>query len=361
MKVETPKKTKNSPESSLSRIGVDLSKSTFHVVGLDADGKKILRRKFNREGFKAWLARPDLPRVIVAMEACGGAQWWGTHCQSLGHTPMLIPPHHVKPFATSQKNDINDAEAIGEASLRPKTTSVPVKTPEQQDLSMLIAARQGMIKERTALAARIRAFLLERGVALPQGISHLGERLSTILDDGTNTLTLVTRTLIRKLQNSLRCLSETIEELETMMDTLAKTDETSRRLQTIPGIGPMVSASLVAVIGNPKRFRNGRDMAAFLGLVPSQHTSGDKIRLGRITKHGDTGLRSLLVEGAQSAIRAAEMTGSGKMKDGNLRAWILELKKRKDTQNKAAVALANKMVRMAWAIWTKGTTYTAAA
>jgi transposase len=361
MKVETPKKKKITPESSLVTVCVDLSKSTFHVVGLDTGGNKILRKKFNREGFRDWLARTDLPRVIVAMEACGGAQWWGTYCQSLGHTPKLIPPHQVKPYATSQKNDYNDAEAIGEAALRPKTTSVPVKTPEQQDLSMLIAARQGMIKERTALAARIRAFLLERGFALPQGISHLGERLSTILDEGTNTLTIVTRTLIRTLQSELSRLSETIGEIETMMNALVKTDETSRRLQTIPGIGPMVSASLVAVIGNPKRFRNGRDMAAFLGLVPSQHTSGDKIRLGRITKHGDTGLRSLLVEGAQSAIRAAEMTGSGKMKDGKLRAWVLELKKRKDTPNKVAVALANKMVRMAWAIWTKGTTYTAAA
>ena len=218
-----------------------------------------------------------------------------------------------------------------------------------------------MVKERTALSSRIRAFLLERGFALPQGISVLESRLSEVLDDETNTLTLVARTLIRTLQGEIRHLSKTIEHLATMMKTLAQVDGTSRRLQTIPGIGPLVSASLVAVIGNPKRFRNGRDMAAFLGLVPSQHTSGDKIRLGRITKHGDTGLRSLLVEGAQSAIRAAEMTGSGKMKDGKLRSWVLALRKRKDTPNKAAVALANKMVRMAWAIWTKGTTYTVAA
>ncbi|MGC8500742.1 MAG: IS110 family transposase, partial [Leptospirillia bacterium] len=140
MKVETPKKTKAPLESTLARVCVDLSKSTFHVVGLDAEGNKVLRRKFNRENFKEWLARPDLPKVIVAMEACGGAQWWGAYCQSLGHTPMMIPPHQVKPYATSQKNDFNDAEAIGEASLRPRTTSVPVKTPNQQDLSMLIAS-----------------------------------------------------------------------------------------------------------------------------------------------------------------------------------------------------------------------------
>ena len=361
MKVETPKKAKAPLESPLARVCVDLSKSTFHVVGLDAEGNKVLRRKFNRENFKEWLARPDLPKVIVAMEACGGAQWWGAYCQSLGHTPMMIPPHQVKPYATSQKNDYNDAEAIGEASLRPKTTSVPVKTPEQQDLSMLIAARQGMIKERTALAARIRAFLLERGFALPRGIGHLEGRLSDLLDDGTNSLTLVTRTLIRTLQSDLRHLSERIGEIDSMIKALARTDETSQRLQTIPGVGPIVAASLIAVIGDPGRFENGRDMAAFLGLVPSQHTSGDKIRLGRITKHGDTGLRSLLVEGAHAAIQAAETTGSGKMKDGKLRAWILELKKRKETPNKVAVALANKIARMAWAIWTKGTIYTAAA
>jgi transposase len=162
MKIQTPKKTKASPESALARVGVDLSKNVFHVMGLDAQGNKILRKKFNREGFQSWLARLDHP-VVVSMEACGGAQWWGQVCQSLGHTPMLIPPHHVKPFATSQKNDFNDAEAIGEASLRPRTTRVPVKTPEQQDLAMLISARQGLINDRTALANRTRAFLLERG------------------------------------------------------------------------------------------------------------------------------------------------------------------------------------------------------
>ena len=161
---------------------------------------------------------------------------------------------------------------------------------------MLIASRQRMIKERTALASRIRAFLLERGFALPRGIGHLEGRLSYLLDDGTNSLTLVTRTLIRTLQRELRHLSERIGEIDAMIKTIARTDETSQRLQGIPGVGPMVAASLIAVIGDPGRFKNGRDMAAFLGLVPSQHTSGDKIRLERITKHGDTGLRSLLVE-----------------------------------------------------------------
>ena len=361
MKVETPKKTKITSESTLVTVCVDLSKNTFHVVGLDAEGKKILRRKFNREGFRDWLARPELPRVIVAMEACGGAQWWGQLCQSLLHTPMLIPPHHVKPFATSQKNDFNDAEAIGEASLRPRTTRVPVKTPEQQDLAMLISARQGLINDRTALVNRTRAFLLERGFVLPLGIAALQNRLPELLDDGANSLTLVTRTLIRELQAQIRSQTEKIGEIDAMMKMLVRSNETGRRLQTVPGVGPLIAAALISVIGDPKRFGSGRDMAAFLGLVPSQHTSGDKVRLGRVTKRGDSGLRSLLVQGAQAALRAAELSGSGKMKDGKLRTWLLDLLKRKDTRNKAVVALANKMARMAWAIWKNDTVYTAAA
>ncbi len=360
MKIQTPKKTKAFQESALARVGVDLSKNVFHVVGLDAQGNKILRKKFNREGFQGWLARLD-NSVVVSMEACGGAQWWGQVCQSLGHTPMLIPPHHVKPFATSPKNDFNDAEAIGEASFRPRTTTVPVKTPEQQDLAMLIAARQGIINDRTALANRTRAFLLERGFVLPLGLAALENRLSEILDEGKNALTQVSHTLIRELQAQIRYQTEKIGEIDAMMKTLVRSDETGRRLQTIPGVGPLIAAALTAVIGDPNRFGSGRDMAAFLGLVPSQHTSGDKVRLGRITKRGDSGLRSLLVQGAQSALRAAEMSGSGKMKDGKLRTWLLDLLKRKDTRNKAVVALANKMARMAWAIWKNDTIYHAAA
>ena len=226
---------------------------------------------------------------------------------------------------------------------------------------MLIAARQGIINDRTALANRIRAFLLERGFVLPLGLAALENRLSEILDEGKNALTQVSRTLIRELQAQIRYQTEKIGEIDAMMKTLVRSDETGRRLQTIPGVGPLIAAALTAVIGDPNRFGSGRDMAAFLGLVPSQHTSGDKVRLGRITKRGDSGLRSLLVQGAQSALRAAEMSGSGKMKDGKLRTWLLDLLKRKDTRNKAVVALANKMARMAWAIWKNDTIYHAAA
>jgi transposase len=226
---------------------------------------------------------------------------------------------------------------------------------------MLISARQGLINDRTALVNRTRAFLLERGFVLPLGIAALQNRLPELLDDGANSLTLVTRTLIRELQAQIRSQTEKIGEIDAMMKMLVRSNETGRRLQTVPGVGPLIAAALISVIGDPKRFGSGRDMAAFLGLVPSQHTSGDKVRLGRVTKRGDSGLRSLLVQGAQAALRAAELSGSGKMKDGKLRTWLLDLLKRKDTRNKAVVALANKMARMAWAIWKNDTVYTAAA
>lgn len=358
MKVKTSTKKEEAARilASIERVCVDLAKSTFHVVGLDADRKTIFRRKFTRDSFLGWLQTADR-KFLVVMEACAGSQWWGQQCLALGHTPMLIPPHRVKPYALGQKNDTNDAEAIGEASRNPKTVPVPVKTLEQQDLAMLIAARQGLIDDRTALANRTRAFLLERGIALPKGIRALRQPLSAVLDDGGNTLTLVARTSLREMQAQLQELDEKIDDLESRMNALASLNAVGKDLQTIPGFGPLVVAALIAVIGDPRRFRCGRDMAAYLGLVVRQNTSGDKIRLGRITKKGDSGLRSLIVHGAREALRALSVTENGKMGNGRLRAWCLALLARKDNKNKVTVALANKLVRIAWAVWTKGTTF----
>ncbi|EQD25359.1 MAG: Transposase, partial [Leptospirillum sp. Group IV 'UBA BS'] len=240
------------------------------------------------------------------------------------------------------------------------TVPVPVKTLEQQDLAMLIAARQGLIEERTAHANRMRAFLLERGIALPKGIRILRHQMSDVLDDGTNGLTQIARTCLREMQARLLELDEKIEEIVGMMGQIASLNEVGKILQTIPGFGPLIVAALVAVIGDPRRFRCGRDMSAYLGLVVRQNTSGDKIRLGGITKRGDAGLRTLLIHGARAALRCLATKENGKMGNGRLRAWCLALLERKSKKNVVTVALANKLVRIAWAVWTKGTAFNAA-
>ena len=361
MKVKTSTKKEEAARilASIERVCVDLAKSTFHVVGLDADRKTIFRRKFTRDSFLGWLQTADR-KFLAVMEACADSQWWGQQCLALGHTPMLIPPHRVNPYALNQKNDHNDAEAIGEASRNPKTVPVPVKTLEQQDLAMLIALRQGHIEDRTALANRIRAFLLERGIALPKGMAVLRHQLSEVLDDGTNDLTQVARTTLRKMQEQLRELDDKIEGIVEAMHKMTSLNEAAKILRTVPGFGPLIVAALVAVIGDPKRFKNGRDMSAYLGLVVRQNTSGDKIRLGGITKRGDAGLRTLLVHGARAALQTIEVCDVGKIGNGRLRAWCLSLLARKDNKNKVVVALANKLVRIAWAVWTKGVAYNAA-
>ena len=207
---------------------------------------------------------------------------------------------------------IDDAEAIGEASRNPKTVPVPVKTLEQQDLTMLIAIRQGLVEDRTALANRIRAFLLERSFTLPKGINALRTQLSSLLDDGTNSLTLIARSMLRELQDEIRKIDEKVEDVERRMREIAQRNAAAKILLTVPGFGSLVVAALVAVIGDPRRFANGRDMSAYLGLVVRQNTSGDKIRLGGITKRGDAGLRALLIHGARAALRCIETNEMGK-------------------------------------------------
>lgn len=343
-------------ESRIERVCVDLAKSTFHVVGLDSNWKTIFRKKFTRTGFLEWLSTLS-KKVIVAMEACAGSQWWGQKCQEVGHTPMLIPPHRVKPYALNQKNDYNDAEAIGEASRNPKTFCVPVKTTEQQDLAALLSARQGLICERTALSNRIRAFLLERGLPLPKGVAAFRHRLSVTLADETNGLTPEFRTCLLNLQQHYREIERRILEIERQINALTQKAPEAPHLDSVPGIGPLTVAALLALIGDPRRFKSGREMSAYLGLVVRQNTSGDKIRLGRITKQGDVVLRTLLIHGARAALRSLELSEKGIIGNGRLRAWCTALLARKSHKNVAIVALANKLVRILWAVWTRGVPY----
>ena len=343
-------------ETRIERVCVDLAKSTFHVVGIDRDRKTVFRKKFTRAAFLDWLT--NLPeKVIVAMEACAGSQWWGQKCQELGHTPMLIPPHRVKPYALNQKNDYNDAEAIGEASRNSKTFCVPVKTSDQQDLATLLAARQGLLGERIALTNRIRAFLLERGLPAPKGVASFRNALAAILSEENVGLTLTLKTCLLSLQTHWQGIERRIFEIEQQMNSLTRQNASSPHLNSVPGIGPLTVAALLALIGDPRRFENGRAMAAYLGLVVRQNTSGDKIRLGHITKRGDVTLRTLLIHGARAALRSLELSPKGIIGDGRFRKWCEALLARKSHRNVAVVAIANKLVRILWAVWTKEVPY----
>lgn len=268
MKVQTQKKMDISQESRLVRVCVDQSANTFYVLGLDSEGETILRRTFRLESFRNWMARPDLPRLTVAMKACGRADWLKDFCKLLGHTPMMISPGEIKCNASASKNNYSEAESIKKASFHPKKKAVSLRTSNALDLTMLIAVRHVMLEERTALTSRIRAFLLERGLALPVGASHFNKSLSAILDDRSNNLTQISRTLIRTLQSEIEHLSEVIKGIEVMMDTAGQSVEAivppRRRNSAVKTMGDDFRGEVLNGLG---KVCAGGDMTAFLGLI----------------------------------------------------------------------------------------------
>jgi transposase len=277
------------------------------------------------------------------MEACGSAHYWARQLAGFGHTVKLIAPQFVKPYVKTNKNDAADAEAICEAVARPNMRFVPVKSGEQQGVLALHRARQGFVKARTAQANQIRGLLAEYGIVIPQGISHITRRLPEILEDAENGLPGLFRELLARLGEHLQCLGRQVEELEAQIQRGHRDNATSRRLAQIPGIGPITASALAASIGDAKQFNSGRQLAAWLGLVPKQHSSGGKPLLLRISKRGDTYLRTLLIHGARAVIRVA------KQKAGYADSWLARLIDRRHT-NVAAVALANKNARIVWAL-----------
>lgn len=322
-------------------IGIDLAKNVIQVHGVDERGKPVLKKQLKRHQVAAFFA--NLAPCLIGMEACASAHHWARKLQALGHSVKLMAPQFVKPYVKTNKNDAADAEAICEAVSRPNMRFVPIKNGEQQAVLALHRARQGFVKARTAQANQIRGLLAEYGIVIPQGIGHIAKRLPEILEDGENNLPGSFRELLDRLGNHLKELDRQVGELEVQIQGWHRQNEASKKLAQIPGIGPITASALVASIGDVKSFDNGRQLAAWLGLVPRQHSSGGKQVLLGISKRGDTYLRTLLIHGARAVIRVAER------KVDRANSWLVRIMGRRN-KNVAAVALANKNARTVWAL-----------
>ena len=324
------------------RVGIDLAKRIFHVTATDEGGRVLERKSLRRKGLRTYLALLP-PGCIVAMESCGSANHWGRYAKNLGHEVRLMSPHKVAPYMHRNKNDVNDADGIAEASSRPEMRFVGVKSVEQQHLQQVHRARQLAVRNRTAQTNQLHGFLLEYGIESPKGIGALTRRLAEVLEDAENELPFPGRELLCELGEQLRHLDQRVKAFDAQIAAIAAADPACARLQKIPGIGPLSATALVAAIGDPGAFRNGREFAAWLGLVPRQHSTGGRPRLLGISKRGDRYLRCLLIHGARAALRTAP-----RHEDRRSR-WAVEVEGRRG-KNIAAVALANKNARIAWAV-----------
>jgi len=320
----------------ITTVGIDLAKNVFQVHGVDERGKAVLRKQLRRDQVAAFFA--TMPSCLVGMEACGGAHHWARKLQVFGHTVKLMAPQFIKPYVKSNKTDAADAEAICEAVSRPTMRFVPVKSIEQQSVLALHRVRQGFVKARTAQANQIRGLLGEYGLIVPQGIGHIASRVPELLEDASSELPGSFRQLIDRLLEHLKELHR--QEIEVQIRTWHRSSEASRRLEKVPSIGPLTASALTTTVGDAKNFDNSRQLAAWLGLVPRQHSSGKPTLLG-MSKCGDAYLRTLLIHGARSVIYRA-----GRRADAD--NWLVRLTKRRNT-NIAVVALANKTARIAWA------------
>jgi len=334
----------------ITTVGIDLAKNVFQVHGVDQRGKGVLGKRLRRKQVLMFFAQ--LPACLIGMEACGGAHYWARKLQAQGHTVKLMAPQFVKPYVKANKTDAADAEAICEAVTRPTMRFVPIKNAEQQAILSLHRGRQGFVRARTAQANQLRGLLAEYGITLPQGISHVAKRLPEIVEDADNELPGLFRDLLQRLVGHLRELNQQVQELEEQIDTWHRANEASQRLAKIPGIGPLTASALSASIGDAKSFNNGRELAAWLGLVPRQHSSGGKPLLLGISKRGDAYLRTLMIHGARSAVRVA------KRKSTPADRWSTAMLDRRH-MNVAAVARANKNARIVWALLVHGRDYRA--
>jgi transposase len=332
-------------------VGIDIGKNSFHIVGHDERGAIVLRQKWSRGQVEARFA--NLPSCLIGMEACVGAHHLSRKLRSLGHDARLMPAKYVRPYSKGQKNDFRDAEAIAEAVQRPTMKFVATKTADQLDLQGLHRVRERLVSQRTGIINQIRAFLLERGIAVRQGQRFLRAELPRVLATPPDVLSPRMVRVVEGLASDWRRLDERIEGLSTEIDVLARADSGCERLMSVPGIGPIISSAMVAAIGTGEAFTKGRDFAAWLGLVPRQMSTGDRTILGKISKRGNRYLRVLFVQAAWVVLikpQSWERYG--------LKPWIEAAKKRLH-HNVLAIALANKLARIAWSVLARGRSFEA--
>lgn len=331
-------------------IGLDIAKNVFQVHGVDKEGKAVLRKQLKRKEVLAFFV--NLPACLIGLEACAGAHYWARELMKQGHTAKLISPQFVKPYVKGNKNDANDAEAICEAVGRPNMRFVPVKSVEQQDILALHRVRSGLVKERTAKVNQLRGLLGECGIVIGQGLAQVRKRLPEILEDGENGLSSRARELFADLHRQVLELDRQVDDYGAKLQTLYQASAACRKLGRVPGVGPITATAMAASVGDGKAFATGRQVSAWLGLVPGQDSSGGKPKLLGISKRGDTYLRTLLIHGARAVVKAA-----AKKSDAQSR-WINELVKRRN-KNIAAVAVANKNARTIWALLRRDEDYRA--
>ena len=320
----------------------------FCLHGCDARGKPVLRKQLGRRQLLSFVA--NLPRCLVAMEACASAHYWAREIEKLGHQVRLIAPRFVLPYVKANKNDASDAEAICEAASRPTMRFVAVKSAAQQDVLSVHRVRQQLVKTRTALVNQVRGLLAEYGIVVAQGVSRLRRALPAILEDRENGLSGVMRELLGEIGERLRFIDDRLRQYELTIQRLFRQDERCQRAATVEGVGPLTATALVAAVGNATDFKSGRELAAYLGLVPRHRASGGRRVLLGISKRGDRYLRTLLIHGARAALRTAER------RPGARSRWAAGLKLRRGT-NVAAVALANKNARVLWALLSRAQSY----
>jgi transposase len=332
--------------AAIAVVGIDIGKNSFHIVGHDERGAIVLRQKWSRGQVEARFA--NLPPCLVGMEACVGAHHLSRKLNSLGHDARLMPAKYVRPYSKGQKNDFRDAEAIAEAVQRPTMKFVATKTADQLDLQALHRVRERLVSQRTGIINQIRAFLLERGIAVRQGQRFLRAELPNILATPPDVLSPRMVRIIEGLAGDWRRLDERIEGLSSEIETVARQDVSCERLMSVPGIGPIISSAMVAAIGTGDAFTKGRDFAAWLGLVPKQMSTGDRTILGKISKRGNRYLRVLFVQAAWVVLIKPKI-----WERYGLKPWIEAAKKRLH-HNVLAIALANKLARIAWCVLARG-------